>query len=61
MNVLVLHVRMGELVKMESMAIRVSAFLVLLEQTVKQVGIFLFIDEIYNSANEPQHEIWFCN
>ena len=61
MNVLVSHVRMGELVKMESMAIRVSAFLVLLEQTVKQVGIFLFIDKIYNSANEPQHKIWFCN
>ena len=61
MNVLVSHVRMGELVKMASMVIHVSAFLVLLELIVKQVGIFLYIDEIFNSAYGPQYEICFCS
>ena len=60
MNVLVSYVRMGELVKMESMVIHVSVFLVLLERIVKKVGIFLYIDKIFNSAHRPQHEICFC-
>ena len=40
---------------MESMVIHVSAFLVLLEQIVKQVGIFLYIDKTFNSAYGLQH------